>query len=76
MVPLISQSLDRRLNIVEFIKVKVHLLVCIWCSRYLRQIRMIRELVRLPNEDFGLGQERLSIEARERIHGTLEERSR
>ena len=68
MVPLMSQSLDRRLNLIETAKLKLHLLVCAWCSRYLTQIGMIRSIIRdvsdHENENPTAG---LSSEARGRI---------
>ena len=63
-----SQSLDRRLNLIETAKLKLHLLVCAWCSRYLTQIGMIRSIIRdvsdHENENPTAG---LSSEARGRI---------
>ena len=46
MVPLMSESLDRRLGVLERLQLKLHLMVCVWCVRYLKQIKFVRELVR------------------------------
>jgi hypothetical protein len=46
MVPLMSESLDRRLGVLEQLQLKLHLMVCVWCARYLKQIKFLRELVR------------------------------
>ena len=46
MVPLMSESMDRSLRLSEWLQLRLHLLVCAWCARYLRQIKFIRELVR------------------------------
>ncbi len=73
-VPLISESLERRLGVLELINVRLHLLVCAWCARYLKQIKLLRLLVRrrhygVPEEnDTSLG---LTAEARERIARSL-----
>jgi hypothetical protein len=44
MVPVMSRSLDCRLGIAESFKLRLHLLVCAWCARYLRQIRFLQWL--------------------------------
>jgi len=41
-----SESLDRRLGVLEQLQLKLHLMVCAWCVRYLKQIKFLRELVR------------------------------
>ena len=46
MVPLMSESLERRLGILEHLQLKLHLMVCAWCARYLKQIKFLRQLVR------------------------------
>lgn len=43
--PLMSQSLDRPLSHSERLSLRLHLLVCVWCSRYLTQLTMMRELL-------------------------------
>lgn len=45
-VPLMSESLERRLGVMEQLQLKLHLMVCVWCARYLKQIKFLRELVR------------------------------
>jgi hypothetical protein len=46
MVPLMSESMERRLRLRESIELKLHLLVCAWCAHYLTQIKFIRRLLR------------------------------
>jgi hypothetical protein len=72
---LISQSMDASLPIGKRVGVRLHLLICIFCRRYERQLRMIRETLRLvsaaedhPAEPAG---EILSAEARDRIKKSL-----
>lgn len=48
MVPVMSESLERRLSVREWLKLRLHLYVCAWCDHYLRQIRFLRDLVQLP----------------------------
>ena len=50
MVPLMSQSLERSLSLSERWSLRLHLVVCVWCVRYLAQIRFLRQLVRLHDE--------------------------
>ena len=72
MVPVMSESLERRLGLVERTKLRLHLLVCAWCARYLKQIKVLRQVVRQPGvteadaEPF-----KLTHEARQRISDSL-----
>jgi hypothetical protein len=70
MVPIMSQSLERRLGLIEFAKVRLHLLVCAWCERYLNQIKLVRQAVRqreLIAADVNANSAKLSEAARQRI---------
>lgn len=51
MVPVMSESLERRLGLIEEIKLRVHLVVCTWCARYLKQIKLLRLVVRQARGD-------------------------
>ena len=68
-----SESLDRKLNARERIRLKLHFLVCTWCSRYLQQITTIRGVVRIRCEEIESGSGGLSAEARARISKSLRE---
>ena len=46
MVGLMSESMDRPLGIGEMLQLKLHLIVCTWCARYLDQINFMRKLLR------------------------------
>ena len=72
---LISESMDGSLPVGTRIGVRLHLLVCRFCARYERQLRLIRDTVRRivaeeerPGEGFGGV---LSEEARVRIKRAL-----
>lgn len=68
-----SQSLDGRLNLFERITLKLHLLACNWCKRYLEQIKLISDLFEtLPRKQPAASQS-LSSEARERISRNLQQ---
>jgi predicted anti-sigma-YlaC factor YlaD len=46
MTRLASESLDRDLDRIERIALKSHLLYCVACRRYLRQIELVRRALR------------------------------
>ena len=46
MVGLMSESMDRPLGFGELLQLKLHLIVCTWCARYLAQINFMRRLLR------------------------------
>jgi len=74
MVPLISESLERRLGVLEHMKLRLHLLVCAWCARYLKQIRLLRQLVsqrEVPGAANNAEPFNLTDEARQRISESL-----
>ncbi len=74
MVPLMSEAMDRRLGVFEYLELKLHLLVCAWCARYLKQIELVRCLVRLPSsldESTSEPATPLTPEARQRIAKAL-----
>jgi hypothetical protein len=72
---LLSESMDTSLPIGKRIGMRLHLLMCKFCSRYERQLLLIRETVRRivateekPGEPSG---ETLSEEAKARIRNSL-----
>ena len=74
---LISQSLDRKLPFHLRLGVWIHLLFCDFCSRYAKQITLMRNAARrLSMEGVEMGSSSLSLQARERIKHSLETGSR
>lgn len=73
MVPVMSESLERRLGLVERTKLRLHLLVCAWCVRYLKQISLLRQAVsqREFSADDKASPFKLTDEARKRISESL-----
>ncbi|HYG80576.1 MAG TPA: zf-HC2 domain-containing protein [Pyrinomonadaceae bacterium] len=70
----ISESLDRRLPPHRRLILKLHLLVCARCVRYLRQLLLMRTAVRARAasvSDAEGGEPSLSAEARERVRRAL-----
>ena len=66
-----SESLDRRLNLLDRVKLKLHLMICAWCSRYLRQIKLMGRVLKLRADECDVTSVELSNEARERIRRSL-----
>ena len=76
MVPLMSESLERQLGLIQLLKLRLHLLVCTWCARYFKQIKFLRRLVRLRTstsvkEKPSTIAPALTAEGRERISKSL-----
>jgi hypothetical protein len=72
MVPLMSESLERRLTLTEFLKIRLHGLVCAWCKRYLDQINFLRWMMQQKTSSTdGPAVAALSAEARDRITKVL-----
>lgn len=72
---LISESMDRTLPLGKRIGIRLHLLLCRFCTRYERQLLLIRDTVRRiasdENEPVGPAPGTLSAEARERIRKSI-----
>lgn len=74
MVPVMSESLERRLGLVERTKLRLHLMVCAWCARYLKQIKLLRQLLSQgepADPDDNAESLKLTNEARQRISESL-----
>jgi hypothetical protein len=67
MVPLISVSLDRRLTVVERVKLRLHLFVCTWCDIYLKQLKSFSAILQLKSNHSDSSPVVLTPEARARI---------
>jgi hypothetical protein len=66
---MVSESMDRKLPLHQRMGIRVHLLMCKFCSRYRKQLLILREAMRLQEryvEDTG-SLITLPSEARERI---------
>ena len=74
-VEIISQSMERPLTLRERVLLKLHLWVCMWCVWYLEHLQIMRDAMRLQeneNDDVDVSTTtRLSDEARERIRRSL-----
>ena len=71
-VPLLSESLERRLGLRERFLASAHLLTCIWCVWYRDQLRTLRtEAPSSSDAATQTGAHRLSTAARDRIRRRL-----
>ena len=71
---LASNSLDRKLSLMQRIKLKLHLFICHTCRNYVRQISFIRKAA--PELDQHLEQHAhhtLSAEARKAIRSKMDQ---
>jgi hypothetical protein len=70
---MVSESLDRKLPLHQRIGIRMHLLMCRFCSRYRKQLLLLRETMRLYDmQRVGLETPvTLPEEARERIKLSL-----
>jgi len=73
MVPVLSESLERRLGLLEQTKLRLHLVVCAWCALYLKQIKLLKQAVsqREFSADDSPSPLKLTDEVRQRISESL-----
>jgi hypothetical protein len=67
-----SDALDRPLRLFQRIGLRVHLALCIWCSRYGKQIKFLRSTAQHCEHDHG-PEQKLPSEASERIKRALKD---
>ena len=72
---LISESLDQPIPLRQRIALRMHLLMCKLCPRFLRQLLFLREAAKRYTEE-GEGEFPLTAEARERIMRSLADQSK
>ncbi|HWT03734.1 MAG TPA: hypothetical protein VN256_26025 [Pyrinomonadaceae bacterium] len=75
-LPVLSQSLERKLTLRERVTLRLHFLICVYCLRYLKQLRLMRASVRARSEQIETGDSApapaLPEDARERLKRALE----
>ena len=71
---LLSAALDRPLPWRQRVGLRIHLLLCKWCSRYGQQLRFLRSVAHhYEQHEESLPKQALKPEARERIRQRLQE---
>jgi hypothetical protein len=73
---LISQSLDRKLPLYQRLLLRLHLYGCLACVRFQTQVRLLRALLRLREQQSSAGltaEQSLSAAARARLHLALQQ---
>ena len=79
MTVLMSESMERPLNVRERVLLRLHLWICIWCVWYLEHLQLLRAALReraaRAEEDDTSAAIHLSLEARERIKRALKSSS-
>ena len=69
---MVSESMDRRLPLHQRAMIKFHLLMCKYCARFEKQLRIMREICRQqPDHDTTDGSAELSSDACEKIKAAL-----
>ena len=74
MTQLAYDSLDRKLNLKERIAMRLHLIICVLCRRFVYQLRFLHQLAQTVIEKQVVwAKPRLSQSAREKIRKRLEQ---
>jgi hypothetical protein len=73
-IPLFSISYDRRLNLIEKLRVKVHLFTCGACTNYVSNLKFMHEVFHVQDDVIESEKIHLSLspEAKERMKKALE----
>ena len=72
-----SEALDHKLPLRQRFGLRVHLMLCKWCRRYGRQIRLLRRMAHEHSEEVTEATPRtLSPEARERLKRSISHESK
>jgi len=67
-----SEAMDRPLSLLHRIGLRIHLFLCQWCRRYGKQLRLLRQAVRMnPDQVNEAAPKGLSPDARERLKRSL-----
>jgi hypothetical protein len=67
--------MDRPLSLLHRIGLRTHLFLCQWCRRYDKQLRLLRQAVRMnPDQVNEAAPQGLSSDARERLKRSLLDR--
>ena len=69
---LISQSMDTKLSWPRRLSIRVHLLYCVWCRRYARQLEFLRKATKhMPPTSTDPDSRSLSPEEKDQLRARL-----
>ena len=65
---LASQQLDQPLPLLTRLRMRLHFLICAWCRRYVKQVRLLREVAPKYEEKVAaVSDKSLSADAKQRM---------
>jgi hypothetical protein len=70
---LVSQSMDAKLPLYRRLAVRFHLLYCVWCRRYVAQLKFLRKAAKGLAETTDASSPKLSAESKDQMRKRLEE---
>jgi hypothetical protein len=75
LLPVISQQLDGKIKVRQWIVLNLHLFVCKWCVDYAKQLSFLRKAVRIEADQINYpditDEHSLSSEAKDRMKRSL-----
>lgn len=71
---LVSQSMDAKLRWYQWLGMRIHLLYCVWCQRYVSQVRFLHKACKqMGPEPEASPSHTLSAEAKDKMRARLQE---
>jgi hypothetical protein len=72
MTRLISQSMDHRLPLSTWVRMKLHYIICVWCERYAEQIAFVKDAARsFAENSANSGTETILPEKKKRLQADI-----
>ena len=72
---LASQQLDVRLPLLTRLRMRLHFLICAWCRRYVKQVRLVRQVAPKYEDKVEVASGKsLSSDAKQRMKQALQGR--
>ena len=72
---LASQQLDVRLPLLTRLRMRLHFLICAWCRRYVKQVRLVRQVTPKYEDKVEVASGKsLSSDAKQRMKQALQGR--
>ena len=70
---LASQQLDVRLPLLTRLRMRLHFLICAWCRRYVKQVRLVRQVAPKYEEKVAAVSDRsLTADAKQRMKQAMQ----